>query len=423
MRLLPRSTFARNVLTLMTGTIIAQAIPLVTSPILTRLYTPHEFGVAAVYAAIAGILATVATTKYELAIMLPQDDADAEQLVFLSLIVAAVVSVVLFVIMSLANSAITRLLGSPEISDWLYLVPVTVLFAGANQSFNYWLNRRQHYREMSRIRVLQSGTTGAVGVGMGVAGMGVSGLILGGIVAHGLTVFLTGRTFLSQRGVLKLSKINELARRYANHPKFLLPSHVISATHEQFMVFFISALFASTAAGHFALAYKVAALPSALLANAVGEVFRQSAIEIYHKNGHFRDLFLNTAIRVLILSMIPNAILLFAAPSIFAFVFGENWRPAGEYAQILAIAFFFVNAVDKTAFVLSATKYIFTWNLLRLVANLMAAALSYLLSFRIQQFLYLFAATNVLFCLVDIAVGYRLSSGNLRESRQRSPPQ
>jgi len=42
-----KSEFAKNVLTLMTGTTIAQAIPIAISPILTRIYTPEDFGVFA----------------------------------------------------------------------------------------------------------------------------------------------------------------------------------------------------------------------------------------------------------------------------------------------------------------------------------------------------------------------------------------
>ena len=46
-KLKPKSEFSRNVLTLMTGTTIAQAIPIAISPILTRIYTPEDFGVFA----------------------------------------------------------------------------------------------------------------------------------------------------------------------------------------------------------------------------------------------------------------------------------------------------------------------------------------------------------------------------------------
>ena len=80
-RFLPKSTYAKNVLTLMTGTGLAQAIPIAISPILTRIYTPEEFGVFALYMAIASILTVLVTGRYEMAILLPKKDPD---LIFLT---------------------------------------------------------------------------------------------------------------------------------------------------------------------------------------------------------------------------------------------------------------------------------------------------------------------------------------------------
>ncbi len=70
----PRSEFSRNVLTLMTGTTIAQAIPIAISPILTRIYTPEDFGMLALFIAITAIFGSIANGRYELATMLPKKD-------------------------------------------------------------------------------------------------------------------------------------------------------------------------------------------------------------------------------------------------------------------------------------------------------------------------------------------------------------
>ena len=97
-RLKPKSEFARNVLTLMTGTTIAQAIPIAISPILTRIYTPEDFGIFALYMSMASILSVVATGRYELAIMLPKKDEDAINIVALSLIISFLVSFIALLI-------------------------------------------------------------------------------------------------------------------------------------------------------------------------------------------------------------------------------------------------------------------------------------------------------------------------------------
>ena len=129
-KLKARSEFSRNVFALMTGTTIAQAIPIAISPILTRIYTPEDFGVFALYMAIASILSVIATGRYELAIMLPKKDEDAINIAALSIIISFFVSFVSLLIVFVFNAQITNLLGNPEISNWLYFIPLTVLLTG-----------------------------------------------------------------------------------------------------------------------------------------------------------------------------------------------------------------------------------------------------------------------------------------------------
>ena len=94
-RLKPKSEFSKNVLTLMTGTTIAQAIPIAISPILTRIYTPEDFGVLALFVAITSIFGSIANGRYELAIMLPKKDENAINIFALGLIITFSMSFIL----------------------------------------------------------------------------------------------------------------------------------------------------------------------------------------------------------------------------------------------------------------------------------------------------------------------------------------
>ncbi|HHD79092.1 MAG TPA: translocase, partial [Epsilonproteobacteria bacterium] len=142
----------------MTGTSIAQAIPLAISPILTRIYTPEDFGIFALYMSVASMIAVTATGRYELAIMLPKKDDDAMNIVALSIVISFFVSFITLLIVFSFNAQITHLLGNPEISFWLYFIPITVLLTGIYQSFNYWINRKKEYGRLATNKVIQSGT-------------------------------------------------------------------------------------------------------------------------------------------------------------------------------------------------------------------------------------------------------------------------
>jgi len=125
-RLKPKSEFSRNVLTLMTGTTIAQAIPIAISPILTRIYTPEDFGVVGLFGAISGIFGAIATGKYELAIMLPRKDEDAINIFALGFIITATLTFVSLLIVSFLADSLAILLNNKEIEFWLYFIPISV---------------------------------------------------------------------------------------------------------------------------------------------------------------------------------------------------------------------------------------------------------------------------------------------------------
>src|SRR5439155_20814770 len=148
--------FARSVLTLMTGTTIANLIPVLLSPVLTRLYAPAEFGLFAVYGRIAALLAVLATGRYEMAIVLPAEDDDAFHLLGLSLLVVGLMIVVATVAVIAFHSPLLGILRSPGLSSWLYLLPLGVLLAGAIQALTVWLNRKRAYPRIAQSRILQA---------------------------------------------------------------------------------------------------------------------------------------------------------------------------------------------------------------------------------------------------------------------------
>jgi len=127
-RFKPKSEFNRNILTLMTGTTIAQAIPIAISPILTRIYTPEDFGIFAIFLAITLIIGSIANGRYELAIMIPKKDEDAINIFALGFIITTSISLLLLVLVLIFQTYFIFLLKNEEIGVWLYFVPISVFF-------------------------------------------------------------------------------------------------------------------------------------------------------------------------------------------------------------------------------------------------------------------------------------------------------
>lgn len=417
-RTLQSRGFARNVVTLMTGTTIAQAIPIALSPILTRIYKPEDFGILALYIALSAIVGTIATARYELAIMLPKDEESAINVVALSIGMAFVTSFVVLIIVVMFNSPIAKMLGNSEIGNWLYFIPLSILLTGIYQSLNYWANRKSQYGSMSSSRVVQSGATVATQCIVGLAGGGPTGLVGGSLTGQMLaTAQLAKATFGKNRFPLRcitFYRCKDMALRYISHPKYLVISHGISSAYGQLPVFVFSSLYSMVATGHFSLATRMVALPSTLIANAVGDVFRQRAAEDFRKHGRFDDVLEKTVVRTALLGLPFFLIFFFLSEDIFAFVFSEDWRIAGEQARILAISSYFgfvFTPIDKGALITEKLNYILNWHLFRFLGMLFAAGSAWYFKLEQNDFLIAVTACNVFFYCLDGFFEYRFSKG------------
>jgi len=335
-----RSEYGRSILTLVTGTTIAQAIPIAISPILTRLYTPDDFGFFALYFSTSTVLGVIATAKYEMAITLPEDESKSRSLVQLSITIAVVLSILLAVIVALFHNAIAAWLGigQPEV---LYFLPVSLLIIGVNQSLYYFLNRKKNYKMMAASRVVRSTgysvTSVAAGIFRGGGPLLVVSDLFGQILSAVVILFRDRTKFYPWHR----ADVAQVAREYQNFPRYSIVSGILEKLASNAPVFLITKLFVSTSTvGFFSFAQRIIISPSDLITRAISDVFRQQASESYFRAGECRAIFLSTFKRLLAIAIVPAIVGFFFVEDAFAFIFGEEWRIAGTYAKIMLPMFF-----------------------------------------------------------------------------------
>ncbi|MBD7960321.1 oligosaccharide flippase family protein [Comamonas sp. Sa2CVA6] len=353
---------------------MAQAIPIAISPILTRLYSPEEFGRFALYMAVALIASVLVTGRYELAILLPRQDRDALHIAALAMALSIAISAVLLLVVLFLAQPIAVLLGDAALAPWLYWVPASTLLLGLYQSLNYWSNRKAQYKRLAISRTVQSGSAALAQLGSGYAGSGAVGLVGGQITGQVLATSVLARLIWREdHGLIRtLRPLRSvaLAKKYINFPKYLIVAHGFNTASGQMPVLLLSALFNTTAAGFFTLTQRVMAAPMALVAGALGDVFRQEASQAYMRQGQCKAIYQKTFKRLLLISIVPFTIFFFVAPALFAWMFGEQWRVAGEYAQILTpMAFLqFITSPLSSMFMLAEKQKIdLLWQICLLV--------------------------------------------------------
>ena len=337
-KLKPKSEFSRNVLTLMTGTTIAQAIPIAISPILTRIYTPEDFGLFALYISIALLFATAATGRYELAIMLPKKESDAVNIVFLSLLITLIITLLTLFIVFFFNQSITNILGNQDISSWLYFIPFTVFFMGLYQSLNYWNNRKKEYKRLAISRVVQSGVTGGANLGMGGLQFGASGLIVGNIIGQSLsTLYLFNHVYKEDSRSIRLFnkiKIIALLKKYKKLPLLNMPNVLIDNFRLSGINILIAKFFTTSTLGQFALAWKMVQTPMSVIGKSLSQVFFQKIASV--KRDELYAIIKKFIVKASLVALPIFLIIYFFSVDIFSFVFGENWSEAGEAASVMS---------------------------------------------------------------------------------------
>lgn len=331
---------------MMTGTAIAQAIPFLISPILSRLYTPEEFGVLAIFMSIATVIGMVSTGRYELAIMLPEKKRDAQNLMILSLCISLFISLVTLLLVIIFRNPILTFFDSPELGPWLYLIPVMVLSMGIYQTFNYWSTRNKTFRVNAASRISQSVVASSSQLALGVARTGSAGLIAGVIAGQMTSAFVLAWRTLRHPGELKraasLDCVKQNAKRYSNFLKINTPHAFVDSLKNEGMVYLIIYFFTKTILGSYAFAYRILKAPVGLISSSFYQVFFEKASRAVDEGTPIQPMVLKIYRNLFLLGLPAFGLVFIYTPQIFSFVFGEKWLMAGEVAQIL-IPWLFLN--------------------------------------------------------------------------------
>lgn len=422
-KLVPTGHYAHNIATLMTGTGLAQAIPIVVSPILTRLYGPESFGIYALYVAIVSIAAVLVTGRYEVAVLLPKQDRDALHVAVLSILLSCSVSALLFLATILFGKPIARWLGAPGVAPWLYWVPASTLLTGVYQSISYWHNRNANYRRLALSRVVQSGSGAASQVTSGYAGSAWMGLIGGQLAGQLLsTISLAYPAYKTDSENLRhinRRRLLLLARKYVSFPKYLTIGHSLNTAASQMPVLILTALFGATTAGFYMLAQRVIAAPVALVAGAAGDVFRQEASAAYVRNGNCLAVYKRTFARLFVIAVPACVAFFFLAPPLFSTIFGAQWVMAGEYAQILTPVLFFtfvLSPLSSTFMIAEKQKLDLYWQVVFFCVSALSLASGFIFTSSTVSVTAFSISYSIMF-IVNGVISYTLAAGSNKPTR------
>jgi O-antigen/teichoic acid export membrane protein len=419
---LTRGSFLQHAATLMTGTALAQMITIAISPVLTRIFTPDEFGIFNLYLSIVSIISVFVSGRYELAIIIPESDEEAIQVslvaIFFTVSISLFISLGIILGLNFGGDRVLSLFGLPSLGFWIYFIPLVVFILGLHQTLYFWFNRQKQYKLISRNRILQSSGTALISTGIGAFINGAHGLFFGHLLSNVFVLTSYLRQFFLQyterNPISSYKMLIKIAIRYINFPKYLIPAHTLNAAALHLPVVILAAYYGAYQAGFFALTQRVLRLPLTVVATSIGDVFRQRASEEMRITGQCKNLYLKTFLLLAGGAFIPFATLFLTAPLLFSWIFGDEWKVSGEFAKIITLVCylqFITSPLSNLFFVAEKQKWDLIFQVCIFVFPLLAMVIAHNIWGSISNTILFHSLTYSLLYAINLLVSFQISKG------------
>ena len=333
--LLWRSPSFRNVTTLVSGTAVAQVINLFSTPLLTRIYSPDEYAVFQLFYSLATSLAVLATLRYELAIVNPDNEEETNDLITICFYSTLVISVLSLLLVIGWHASLVQL---GPFDYWYYLIPVYVFFAGLVQTMNYLSTRLGTFRRNMFGRIATSISTALVAIGAGYAGLRPAGLLISAGIGQltGFMVLYRSMSGLMVRPFRPGNTVKETLRKYKKYPLFNGPHALLDVVQDNAIIFLIGAYFQFSMVAFFGQAMRILKAPFNFIGTAIFQVIYPKFNEFANEGKDLRPYLMRFYVQLGLIGFPFFAALFFYGAPTFSWLLGSEWEEAGRIASILS---------------------------------------------------------------------------------------
>jgi len=406
----------QNIAVVASGNIVAKLIVILSTPIITRLYTPEDYGVFSIFLSITGIIGSLSTLRYAVTIPIAREEKLADNLLKLCFIITFSLSLLWVVGIFLFGTYFTEIFSAELFKPFLWFIPITFLGQGIYEALNNWAVRDKKFKLITRTKISQGVSSSVVKIGLGTLGIIPLGLFIGqiaqvfaGIGSLTLKLIKIKPSFFKS---FSWEEIKFAAKRYKKFPLLQSWSQLLLALGGQLPVLLIGAFYDAKVVGVFALAMGMINLPMDLIGQSVAQVF-YAEISKYGKNKPQKIYNLSVSItkKLFWVSLIPIAVLIVLGPWLFATIFGPEWQNAGLYSRYFSI-------IVLTRFISSPITNIFNvfekqglqlfLNILRVVIVTLIFYISHLLTFSANEAIIFYSIVMPFYSIIGLYIVFKI---------------
>ncbi len=417
------SQFIRSVAVLTSGSILAQAIPVLTMPIFTRMFDAHIFGMLALLQVGGGLITILATGYYELAIPTVRQQQRAGGVASIAIAMATGISLLSLLLALLFREDILILLNAPEMRPWVYYCPLVIFNLSMMSIANYWLLRANRLVSQVIVQIFYTVGSALITLALGMLHM-ADGPLIG---------YLIGLTLGAGWGILQIWRsgfrfawpaspryISLMIRKYGHFPLYGSIPTAIQQIAAQVPLFIVARHYSLSAAGHYSVARNLLIAGVHLLTSCIGQVILKHLATLRQQEQRIWPYFLRITYWMAALSLLATAGVVLLGPWFFRLYLGSSWEEAAIITRLLGFNIFFwlMGMTLSTAAVsIHRIRPLAAW---RLFYGFVAAGMFFFAALPFMQFIWysvlLESAAYALYTVVIIATIYHADRSPIRHS-------
>lgn len=404
---LTKTDVKKNLTISILGVGIGQLIHLLSTPFISRIYTPEQFGQFALFLSIMGVLSSISLMKFDFAIITGEKDDIPK-------INKLIQKICLFVFIATFILFLLSYFFNDEYKLMLFFCCMAVFAFNRYWTFRAILNRYKKFKELAISKILENIINAASTIVIGLLHFKEIGLFIGKILGLVIASF-----YLNKKNKTKLlnfkGSLLGTFNKYIKYPKYSFPAELVANFNFNISIFLFTYFFSAIEVGFIGLTSRVLSVPVNFVSISFLDVFKQKADQDYKESNRFNTIYLKFLAVLIIVAIIISSIMFFGGPVLFELVFGKEWYKAGVYAKYIAILYSmrFISTPLSFGFEVTGRNHI---NLIFQSTYLILGISSIIISYYLTRddvlcvAAYSFVVSSVY--LIHVFLGYLNSKGN-----------
>lgn len=332
--------FIRNTIKLSTSTVLLMFIPLIVTPILSRLYTPEDYAAWGIFSSTYYIISAFIFLSYENSIVKCNNPDDVPNLVALSAFVCVSITTIIAIVFALG-----KWFRLPYFKDFpsILLLIILILATSTHKLCGAIANREKRYGIMSVSNILNGSAQACIRILLGLFPVVSYGLLVGNVAAHTVTAFfiliclgdvIFNRAFISK---ISINEIRRLAIVNKKFPLYDMPARLVEFAMSNLTLIILSLFYAKTELGCYSMVIQFILVPITMIGTAMASVFYREISESLNEEDLIRTTTRQAAKITFAISVLPALFLALGGDKLLVYILGDQWEKAGKMALCLAV--------------------------------------------------------------------------------------